>query len=186
MNDDEIVRLYWDRDESALRETETKYQNYLMKIAVNILYDSEDGREAVNDTYLKAWNAMPPHKPSLLSLFLGRITRQLSIDRWRMKTREKRGGTEYALSLDEISDCCTGGETPEESFELTQLAKAISTYLRTLSEEKRNVFVWRYYFCEPIKEISERRGESETKIKSMLHRTRAGLKQYLEKEGFSV
>ena len=185
MNDDEIVRLYWERDESALRETEHKYQNYLMKIAVNILSNNEDGREAVNDTYLKAWNAMPPHKPNVLSLFLGRITRQLSIDRWRGRTREKRGGTEYALSLDELCDC-SGGDTPDESYELKRLAKAISDYLRTLSEEKRNVFVWRYYFCEPIKEICERRGESENKIKSMLHRTRVGLKQYLEKEGFSV
>lgn len=185
MNDVEIVRLYWERDESALRETELKYQNYLMKIAVNILNDREDGREAVNDTYLKAWNAMPPHKPDPLSLFLGRITRQLSIDKWRGKHREKRGGSEYSLSLEELNDC-TGGETPEESFELTRLASAISEYLRAVSEEKRNVFVWRYYFCEPIKEISERRGVSEEKIKSMLYRMRADLKQYLEKEGFAV
>ena len=185
MQDEEIVKLYWDRDESALTETEHKYQNYLMKIAVNILYNNEDGCEAVNDTYLKAWNAMPPHKPTVLSLFLGRITRQLSIDKWRGKTREKRGGSEYALSLDELSDCVGGADT-EESFEMSELSKVIGTYLRSLSEEKRNVFVWRYYFCEPIKEISERRGISEAKIKSMLHRIRAGLKEHLEKEGFAV
>ncbi len=185
MNDDEIVRLYWERDESALRETELKYRNYLMKIAVNILRDTEDSREAVNDTYLKAWNAIPPHKPNPLSLFLGRITRQLSIDRWRGKTREKRGGSEYALSLEELSDC-TGGSTPEEEYELTQLASAIGEYLRALTEEKRNVFVWRYYFCEPIKEISQRRGVSEEKIKSMLYRVREGLKKHLEKEGYAL
>lgn len=185
MNDDEIVRLYWERDESALRETELKYRNYLMKIAVNILRDTEDSREAVNDTYLKAWNAIPPHKPNPLSLFLGRITRQLSIDRWRGKTREKRGGSEFALSLEELADC-TGGSTPEEEYELTQLASAIGEYLRALTEEKRNVFVWRYYFCEPIKEISQRRGVSEEKIKSMLYRVREGLKKHLEKEGYAL
>ncbi|MGN0687859.1 MAG: RNA polymerase sigma factor [Oscillospiraceae bacterium] len=185
MNDEDIVQLYWDRDESALRETELKYQNYLMKIAVNILYDKEDSREAVNDTYLKAWNAMPPHKPNALAVFLGRITRQLSIDRWRTKTREKRGGSEYALSLDELEDCVSGG-APEDSFEVKRLSQAIGAYLRTLNDSKRNVFVWRYYFCESIKEISERSGESESKIKSMLYRTREGLKQYLEKEGYSV
>ncbi len=185
MNDEEIVSLYWQRDESALRETELKYQNYLMKIALNILSNREDGNEAVNDTYLKAWNAMPPHKPDKLSLFLGRITRQLSIDKWRGKTREKRGGNEYALSLDELEDC-SGGSTPEQECDTKLLAAAISVYLRSLSDEKRNVFVWRYYFCEPIKEICERLDESETKIKSMLHRIRTGLKQYLEKEGFTV
>ena len=185
MNDLEIVELFWAREEAALAETDRKYRGYLMKIAVNILNNSEDGSEAVNDTYLKAWNAIPPHKPSVLSAFLGRITRQLSIDRLRAKTREKRGGSEYLLSLDELCDC-TGGGDPVRDYETAELAKAISAYLRSITREKRAVFVWRYYFCEPIKDICDRLGESEGKVKSMLYRIRQGLKQHLEKEGFDI
>ncbi len=185
MNDTEIVELFWQRDETAIAETDKRYRGYLMKIALNVLNDSEDGQEAVNDTYLKAWNAMPPHKPSLLSTFLGKITRQLSIDKLRTKTREKRGGSEYQLSLDELCDC-TGGEDPAKDYELKRLAKAISAYLRSISADKRAVFVWRYYFCEPIKDICQRLGESESSVKSRLHRIRQGLKQHLESEGFEI
>ncbi|MBP1543557.1 MAG: RNA polymerase sigma factor [Oscillospiraceae bacterium] len=186
MNDSDIVALYWSRDEAAVRETQQKYQGYLMKIACNILYNREDGQEAVNDTYMKAWNAMPPHKPDLLSVFLGRITRQLSIDRWRGMTREKRGGGEFSLSLDELSDVVSGQDDAERSFEMSQLSECIGTYLRGISAEKRDVFLWRYYFCDPIRDIAARRGESEAKIKSMLFRVREGLKQHLEKEGFAL
>lgn len=185
LEDVEIVNLYWLRDESAIAETDKRYRGYLMKIAINVLNDAEDGQEAVNDTYLKAWNAMPPHKPSLLSAFLGKITRQLSIDRLRNKTREKRGGSEYQLSLDELCDC-VGKDNPEMEYETAELGKAISAYLRSISEEKRAVFVWRYYFCEPIKDICERLGESESSVKSRLHRIRLGLKQHLESEGFEI
>lgn len=185
LNDTEIVELFWQRDETAIAETDKRYRGYLMKIALNVLNDSEDGQEAVNDTYLKAWNAMPPHKPSLLSTFLGKITRQLSIDKLRTKTREKRGGSEYQLSLDELCDC-TGGEDPAKDYELKRLAKAISAYLRSISADKRAVFVWRYYFCEPIKDICQRLGESESSVKSRLHRIRQGLKQHLESEGFEI
>lgn len=186
MNDDEIVELYWARDEAAITETDSKYKNYLLKIAYNILNNSEDGQEVLNDTYLKAWNAMPPHKPSPLSLFLGKITRQLSIDVWRRKHRGKRGGSEYEQSLDELGECVSGSDDTEDSFEAQALAEVLSKYLRTLSQEKRDVFVWRYYFCDPIKDICARSGQSESKIKSMLHRMRGELKGYLEKEGFSV
>lgn len=185
MNDIEIVELFWQRDEAALTATDRKYRGYLMKIATNVLNNTEDGQEAVNDTYLKAWNAIPPHKPSLLSTFLGKITRRLSIDKLRTKTRGKRGGSEYQLSLDELCDC-TGGDDPAEDYETMELAKAISTYLRSISKEKRTVFVWRYYFCEPIKDICIRLGESESSVKSKLHRIRQGLKQHLESEGFEI
>lgn len=185
MNDIEIVELFWAREEAALSETDRKYRGYLMRIATNVLNNNEDGQEAVNDTYLKAWNAMPPHKPSLLSTFLGRITRQLSIDRLRTKTREKRGGSEYQLSLDELCDCA-GTDDPERECETAELARAISAYLRGISKEKRAVFVWRYYFCEPLKDICARLGESESSVKSTLYRIRQGLKQHLESEGFEI
>lgn len=186
MKDEEIVDLYWARDESAITATDEKYRNYLAKIAYNILANKEDSQEVVNDTYLKAWNAMPPHKPNPLSLFLGKITRQLSIDVWRKKHRSKRGGSEYEQSLDELSDCVSGGDSPEDSFDCKVLAEVVSTYLRSLTQEKRDVFVWRYYFCDPIKDICSRSGQSESKIKSMLFRMRGELREYLEKEGFSV
>ena len=185
MEDVEIIDLFWQRDESALAETDRKYRSYLMKIATNVLNNSEDSQEAVNDTYLKAWNAIPPHKPCLLSAFLGKITRQLSIDKLRTKTREKRGGSEYQLSLDELCDCAGGGD-PAKGCETAELAKAIGVYLLSISKEKRAVFVWRYYFCEPIKDICARLGESESSVKSRLHRIRQGLKEYLESEGFDI
>ncbi len=186
MNDSEIIALYFERSEVAIAETERKYQNYLVKIARSILRNPQDEQETVNDTYLKAWNTMPPHNPPRLRIFLGKITRQLSIDRWRGRTRQKRGGSEFELSLDELSECVSGGETPEESYDLSALAAEISAYLRTLPQEKRQVFLRRYYFCESVREIAEQLSESEPKIKSMLHRMREGLRKHLESEGYML
>lgn len=114
MRDDEIVTLYWKRDERAIKETKNEYGRYLFKIANNILDDFEDSRESVNDTYLAAWNSMPPHRPSILSTYLGKITRRISIDIFRKKNREKRRASEYALSLSELEECISGGSMPEE------------------------------------------------------------------------
>ena len=129
MQDEMIVALYWQRDENAISETERKYGRYLTKIAHNILSDWEDSRETVNDTYLKAWNSMPTHKPSILSTYLGKITRQLSIDAFRTRNRDKRKHSEYAVSLSELEDCISGSETTEQSIELKLLAEAINTYV---------------------------------------------------------
>lgn len=128
MQDEMIVDLYWKRDESAISETERKYGRYLSKIAYNILSDWEDSKETVNDTYLKAWNSMPTHKPSVLSTYLGKITRQLSIDAFRTRNRDKRKHSEYAVSLSELEDCISSSETTEQSIELKLLAEAINTY----------------------------------------------------------
>lgn len=184
MEDNVIVDLYWERDENAIRETENKYSRYLLKIAYNILMDFEDSEESVNDTYLKAWNSIPPHKPRFLSTYLGKITRQVSIDIFRKRKSEKRSGSEYALSLLELEECVTDGKTPEQELELQILADTISSYLYSLSEESRNVFICRYFFMDSIREIAGYQNASESKIKSMLHRARIGLKKYLEKEGF--
>ena len=127
MQDERIVALYWQRDESAISETERKYGRYLSKIAYNILSDWEDSKETVNDTYLKAWNSMPTHKPGVLSTYLGKITRQLSIDAFRTRNRDKRKHSEYAVSLSELEDCISGSETTEQSVELKLLAEAINT-----------------------------------------------------------
>ena len=184
MEDAQIVSLYWDRDESAIRETETKYGRYLTKIACNILNDVEDSRESVNDTYLAAWDSMPPHRPGILSAYLAKLTRRISIDRFRYRTRDKRMGSEYALSLEELGDCVCGGDTTQEAVNEKLLADAIGIYLRLLPEDARTAFVGRYYFLDPLKEVAAYCGMSESKAKSLLYRTRVGLKEYLRKEGY--
>ena len=186
MQDERIVELYWQRDETAIRETEQKYGPYLTKIAYNILCDLEDSKESVNDTYMKAWNSMPPHKPGILSTYLAKITRQVSIDIIRKRSSVKRQISEYAASLDELGDCIPSGETPEQVVELQLLAEAIATYLRTLSPQARNTFVGRYYFMDSIGDIAGYYGMSKSKVESMLYRTRKGLKAYLEKEGYTI
>ena len=186
MDDEQIVSLYWLRNEAAIRETETKYDRYLTKIAYNILADHEDSRESVNDTYLAAWESMPPQRPSVLSAYLAKLTRRISIDRFRYRTRSKRLGSEYAISLNELGDCVSGGNTTEEIVNVKLLADAIGIYLRAQSREARTAFLARYYFLDPVKEVAAQLGISESKCKTLLHRTRAGLKDYLQKEGFCL
>ncbi len=184
MEDSAIVALYWDRNESALRETSEKYGRYLMKIAWNILADREDSEESVNDTYLHAWNAMPPHRPQVLSTFLGKITRHLSIDIYRKRHSAKRGGSEYALSMDELTDCVPGGGSPEEAIEARELAGSINRFLKELTPEARKLFVCRYYYFDPLADAASSLGMTEGKAKTLLFRTRRKLKEYLEKEGY--
>ena len=186
MEDEKIVSLYWQREEAAIRETEIKYDRYLTKIAYNILADREDSRESVNDTYLAAWNSMPPHRPAALSAYLAKLTRRISIDRFRYRSRDKRRGSDYAVSLSELGECVSGGNTTEEIVNVKLLADTIGIYLRLQSEEARNAFIGRYYFLDPIKEVAAYCGMSESKCKTLLHRTRVGLKEYLRKEGFDV
>ncbi len=186
MQDEKIVELYWERNEEAIKETEQKYGRYLFKVAYRILADMEDSRESVNDTYLKAWNSMPPHKPEFLTAYLSKITRQISIDLFRMRNRKKRRASEYSISLSELGDCVSGGNTTQENVDLHLLAKAINTYLYTLSPKARTVFIGRYYYMDSIKEVAAYYKMSEAKTKSMLYRIRIGLKTYLEKEGFRI
>lgn len=186
MLDENIVELYWNRDESAIQKTEEKYGHYLTKIAYNILADWDDSLESVNDTYFKAWNSMPPHKPYVLSVYLGKITRELSIDIFRKRNRQKRISSEYAISLSELEECLAAGNHTEEQVNLHLLSESIQNFLRTLSKEQRTVFVGRYYFSDSIYDISRYYDMSESNVKSMLHRTRIALKKHLEKEGFFV
>lgn len=186
MDDEQIVALYWQREEAAIRETEQKYGRYLTKIAYNILADYEDSRESVNDTYLAAWNSIPPHKPSVLSTYLAKLTRRLSIDCWRSRNREKRRDSQYAISLSELEECVSGGDTTQEGFRQKLLADAIAVYLRAISQDARNAFIGRYYFMDPLKEVAAYCGMSESRAKSLLHRTRLGLRDYLIREGFEL
>ncbi len=186
MEDGKIVELYWARDERAIRETDSRYGRYLWTVAYHVLADHADSDECVNDTYYKAWEAMPPHRPLSLATFLGRIARQQAVDRYRRRSAQKRVPSEYAISLDELADCVTGGDEPSTAAELTLLVEALEEFLRALSKETRLIFMWRYYFMDSIREIAERLDTSESQVKSLLHRTRNGLREHLEKEGFSV
>ena len=186
MEDEAIICLYWQRDEGAIRETREKYGNYLGRIAWQILANKEDCEESVSDTYLRAWDSIPPQKPGLLSAYLGGITRRLSIDLYRKKTRLKRGGSEYALSLTELEDCVSGGDATGRAMDQKLLAEAIAAYLGGLAPETRTAFLERYYFMDPVADIAARRGCTLAKTKSMLYRARQGLRNYLEKEGFDL
>lgn len=186
MQDEKIVELYWQRDESAIRETQDKYDHYLHKIAYNILTDEEDSRESVNDTYLAAWNSMPPHKPSVLSTYLGKLTRRISIDIFRKRNRIKRQGSEYSLSLTELADCISSEDSPEKDYEIKLLGESINAFLRTLSDDARNVFIGRYYFLDSVKDVANYCGISESKAKTLLFRTRNSLREHLKKEGFEL
>ena len=184
MDDQRIVELYWSRAESAILETDKKYGAYLNSISYNILASREDAQECVNDTYHNAWNAMPPTRPSILSTFLGKITRRLSIDRWRRLNAEKRGGGELTLTLDELEDCVSGSGSVENEVERQELKKLLSDFLDTLPVIERRVFLCRYWYMDSIQSIALQFGFSKSKVASMLHRTRAKLRTVLEKEGY--
>ena len=185
MTDNEIVMLYLSRNEAAINETQTKYGKYLIKIAYNITNDTADSEESVNDTYLAAWNAIPPQKPSVLKTFLSKITRRISIDIVRRQNRKKRGGSEFLYSLDELSDVVSDN-TPSDTLDAMLLGEAVSTFLRTLTPDARNAFICRYYFLDSIRDVAETLEMSTPKLKSLLHRTRISLREYLKKEGFDV
>lgn len=183
MDDNSIMELYWSRSETAISETAVKYGGYCYSIAYNILTNNEDAEESVSDTWLAAWNAMPPRRPSILATFLGKITRRLSIDRWRQHHAAKRGGGQMVLALDELEECVSGGESMENTFARKQLSRCLNRFVEDLSDTERKVFLCRYWYLDSTAEVAQRFGFSESKVKSMLHRTRGKLRLELEKEG---
>lgn len=184
MEDLAIIQLYWDRDERAVAETDLKYHPYCYTIAHNILTDHEDSEECINDTWFRAWTAMPPTRPRILSTFLGKITRNLSLDRYRRKTAEKRGGELNLIDL-ELDDCAAGGEI-DENLNVEETARSISQFLKGCDLTSRVLFLRRYWYADSIGDIAARYSMSESAVKSNLHRTRLKLKDHLEKEGVTV
>ena len=183
MEDARIVELFWARSEKAIEETSSKYGKYCYTIAYSILANSEDAEESVNDTYLTAWNCMPPHRPAILSAFLGKITRRVSIDKWRRRTAEKRGGGEIAEVLDELSTCVPSNQNVEHEIETAELAKELNDFLKSIPPIQRQVFTCRYWYLDSIPDIARRFGFSEGTTKMMLYRTRKRLTKYLVKRG---
>ena len=183
MDDSRIVELYFDRDQTAVSETERKYGKYCFSIANRILGDSEDASECVNDTFLGAWNSIPPHKPENLRTFLGKITRRISLKKWREKTAQKRGGGNVEISIEELEECIPSGHSVDEALEIKELVNLINSFLETLPVNERRVFLRRYWYFDSIEDISERFGYGNSKVKMMLKRTRDKLLKHLNKEG---
>ena len=184
MEDNHIVDLYWQRNESAISETAEKYGKYLHSISYQILQNAADAEECVNDTYNDAWQSIPPHRPSILSTFLGKITRRISIDLWRRYSAEKRGGGVTALALDELEECVSGKEDVMDEVERIELQKKLNDFLLLLPQFERQVFMCRYWYMDTISDTAKQFACSESKIKSMLYRTRNKLRTMLEKEGY--
>lgn len=186
MEDSQIVALYWDRCPDAISETARKYGNYCTSISMNILGDYEDAQECVNDTYLSAWNAMPPHRPGALAAFLGKLTRNLSFNRYKLKRAQKRGAGEILLVLEELSDCVSGTEDVEQALDRQLLMEAIHDFLRGLPKDRRGMFLCRYWYADNIRSIAERYGVTEGNVSVILGRLRTKLRAYLTERGFTL
>lgn len=186
MDDARIVQLYWDRNEQAIPATADKYGNYCTSIAKNILGNREDAEECVNDTYLKAWNSMPPHKPNTLSTFLGKIVRNLSFNRYKHNTADKRGGGQVTVVLDEIAELVSDTDSVEQEIDRKELVKAIDEFLDRLPADKENIFVCRYWYFDSISDIASRFRMTENNVSVTLNRLRLKLHNYLLERGFEL
>ena len=184
MEDAAIVDLYWQRSDQAISETDRKYGKYCHTIAYNLCANNEDAEECVNDTWFSAWNLMPDKRPTILSTFLGYITRNFALDRFKAKNAQKRGGGETALVLDELHDCCTDPDTVEQQIDSRSLREAIAAFVETLKPEQQTIFIQRYWYVCPIEDIAEDLGISKSKVSVTLMRTRQKLRKHLEQEGF--
>ena len=184
MEDSRIVELYWQKNSDAIQESSSKYGAYCFTIANNILHSKEDSEECVNDTWLHAWNAIPPYKPTKLQMFLAKITRNISFNRFNARSAEKRGGGEINLVLDELEECVAIETDIEREFEARALEQCVRLFVRSLPERDGNVFVRRYFFAETVSEIAKRYGLTENNVMVILSRTRKKLKSHLIKEGF--
>ncbi len=186
MEDEKIIELYMTRSENAIRETDIKYGRSLRSISFGILGSKEDSEECVNDTYMRTWSSIPPANPPVFFAYIARIARNISVSRFRSLSAEKRGGTQYKLSLDELGECVAGGDSVEGTALSSEVTKSVNRFLLTLSADTRRMFVCRYFFSDSISDISKNFGASEAKVKSALYRAREGLREFLLKEGVDV
>ena len=182
MDDSRIIMLFWQRSEDAIAAVQQKYGRYCYSIAYQILSNNEDAEESVNDTYIGAWNAIPPHRPEKLSVFLGKITRNLSLKKWRVRNAAKRGGGETVLALHELEECISSGNNIEAYLNAEELAEIINAFLGGLAVTECRVFLCRYWYFDSISDISVRFGFTQSKVKMMLKRTREKLLKHLEQE----
>lgn len=186
MTDNEIIDLYMRRDERAVAATQTVYGKYCEKIARNILDDEQEARECANDTYLKAWENIPPEHPQSLAAYLAKIARNNALSRYRRDTAEKRGRGTVPLIMEELSEIVSDGSTVEKTAENREIIAEINRFLETLPEKNRRMFVLRYICCESVKSIAKRFGISENNVSVNLNRTKKQLRQHLNKEGYDL
>ncbi len=184
MDDIEIIELYWRRSQEAICQTDVKYGGMCRGISYNILASTEDSEECVSDTYMALWQRMPPERPGRLGAFIAAIVRNISLKRLRHRLRQKRGGGEAVLALDELEDWVASGSNVEKNYEYKELTAAIEIFLRSLSREERDIFICRYWLFLPGGETAKRLGLSKSRVNTSLFRTRQKLAEYLRKEGF--
>ena len=185
MDDAKIIQLFWDRSQDALTEVQSKYGQYCFSIANNVLSDSSDSEECVNDCLLKAWNSIPPGNPACLKTYLGKLTREIAVDRLRKKTAAKRVPESETIPFDELDEII-GERGPDASVGVRELSRLISAFLRSQKEEDRNLFIRRYWYGDPIAKICERYGYGKSRVLVKLKRTRDKLARYLKKEGYLI
>lgn len=186
MNDREIVELFLKRDESAVKAVSDKYMSYCAKIAANILGSYDEAEECVNDALMKAWESIPPHEPETIATYLGKLTRNVAINRRRGTLAGKRGRGEAALVLEELSELIPSGADVEREYGAKELAGEINAFLYTLPEEQRNIFICRYWYCDGIPDIAAEFAVSKNKVYVTLNRVRKSLREYLRKRGYEL
>ena len=184
MEDYQIVDLYWQRSEEAIKETDTKYGRMLKSISLSFVEVIEDAEECLNDTYLAAWQSMPSERPVYLGAFLSRIIRALSIDCYRARHSKKRGGV--AALCEELSECISDTATPQTEYDKSRLADILNQFVESLDEERRYIFIRRYYYSDAIDTIAKNLGSGVGRIKSILHRLRGELRKILEEGGIAI
>lgn len=186
MEDQKIIELYFVRDEQAVVQTQRKYGSYCMSVAGAILDDPADAEETVNDTWLRAWNSIPPQRPKVLKLFLARITRNLALNTYRERNAQKRGGGETALALEELAECIPARGDVQDALDARELGRVIQKFLETQPKRERSIFLQRYFSVEPISAIAVRHGITEVNARKILTRVRNKLRNHLTKEGYTV
>ena len=186
MEDLQIVNLFWERSEDAIAAASDKYGRYCRSVAYNVLSDDQDAQECVNDCLLRTWNSIPPARPESLKAYMGKITRNLALDRAERAGAAKRGGGELPLALDELSECIGAGADPGAALEASETAAAINAFLAGLEPLRRKVFVRRYWYMDPVADVAERFGLTVANTKTMLFRIRKDLAAHLRKEGIDI
>jgi len=186
LSDESIINMYWDRNETAIKATEDKYGNYLYTISYNILHDRLDSEECLNDTYLTTWNKIPPARPKVFQGFLSKITRDISVDKYRKTRADRRVPSELIVSLDELNDCIGGGTPVESDDAVTEISRVLNGFLKTLSERDRFIFVCRYYYADSVAYIAKMTKISDKTVYRELQRIRQELRELLTKEGIKI
>ncbi len=184
--DNDIIELYFQRDEQAIKATSIKYGKYLFTIGNNILNDKWDSEECVNDTYFATWNRIPPQRPTYLQMFLSKIMRDVSVSKYRKNKSKKRIASELVVSMEELGDCIVSESSVDEDLAMKEIVRVLNEFLQDISKRQRFVFICRYYYCDSVKSISSMLGVSSKTVYRELEAIRSQLKDALEKEGINV